>query len=298
MKNIRKLKDEFFAYLRYEKNAAENTITGYAYDLNEFCGFLEKHGISVKDIDHRKLREFVAFLAARKYQKSSISRKLSGLRSFFKYLSKHELIGDNPARYLSSFKGDEKIPSFLEYDEVRSLLEVPDKNTLRGLRDAAIMEFLYTSGIRVSELVSLNAGDVNFLSGMVKVKGKGAKQRWVPVGEKALECLERYFLERRKTQGEKPELFLNNSATRLTKRSVGRIIDKYIKILSIKKHVTPHTFRHTFATHLLNAGCDLRSIQEMLGHVNLSTTQVYTHLTTQKLKKVYDGTHPHAAIQR
>ena len=291
--------DEFFSYLEYEKNSSLNTVAGYRNDLEEFCGFFENRGIGrAEDLDHKKLREWVAFLVGKRYGKNSISRKLSCVRSFFRFMVKRDLVKENPAAYLSSFKKEERIPSFLEYGEVQALLELPDKSTLKGSRDAAILELLYSSGLRLGELVSLNIGDVDFISGTVKVKGKGSKQRFIPVGEKALECLERYLSLRKKPGCDRQELFLNNGGTRLTGRSVGRLLGGYIEALSIRKKVTPHTLRHTFATHLLNAGCDLRSIQEMLGHVNLSTTQIYTHMTTQKLKKVYSGTHPHAYLKR
>ncbi len=285
---------KFAVYLEYERNVSSNTIIAYNADIREFNKFIEKSGISLRKVNHLNIREYLAFLLEKGYGKSTVARKLASLRSFYKYLMKEKVVGKNPLIYVSTPKQEEKIPSFLELEEIIELLKMPDRRTLMGLRDAAILEVLYGSGIRVSELVNLDIRNVDIIGGGVKVIGKGKKERLVPIGEKALSCIEEYLDRRRETQGEKYALFLNNKADRITARGISRLLSKYVKIMSIRKHVTPHTLRHTFATHLLNAGCDLRAIQEMLGHVNLSTTQIYTHLSTQRLKKVYNKSHPHA----
>ncbi len=285
---------KFTVYLEYERNVSGNTIIGYNADIREFNGFIDRNKISIKKANHQHVREYLAFLLEKGYKKNTIARKLASLRSFFKYLVKEKVVGKNPLVHVFTPKQEERIPVFLELEEVVELLEIPDRSTLMGLRDAAALEVLYSCGIRVSELVNMDVRNVDFLGRGIKVMGKGEKERLVPIGEKALNCLERYLEKRRETQGEKHALFLNYKAARISTRSISRLLSRYIKLLSIRKRVTPHTLRHTFATHLLNAGCDLRAIQEMLGHVNLSTTQVYTHLTTKRLKKVYDRAHPHA----
>lgn len=296
MKNVlKKYLKNFIVYLEYEKNVSAHTIIAYKTDLEEFSVFLDSRTLgNIGKIDHLLIREYLACLLKKGHKKSSIGRKLATLRSFFKFLVREKLIYKNPILYISTPKQEERIPSFLEMDEVKGLIEMPDRSTVEGLRDASILEVLYSTGIRVSELAGLDVQAVDFIGGVIKVKGKGGKERMVPIGERALDCLGTYLKARRSEQGDKQALFLNYRATGFSVRSVNRLIDKYVKLVSIKKHVTPHTLRHTFATHLLNAGCDLRAIQEMLGHVNLSTTQVYTHLTIQRLKKVYDKAHPHA----
>jgi site-specific recombinase XerD len=213
------------------------------------------------------------------------------LRTFFKFLSREGYIKTNPATLLLTPKLDKRLPQFLTEDEINKLLDSPSKDDISGLRDRAIMETFYSTGMRISELVGLNLEDVDFISGVVKVRGKGKKERLLPIGEKALTAL-RHYLDKRKEKTK--EIFLNKSGTRITDRGVRDILEKYIKLTSLKENISPHTLRHTFATHLLNHGADLRSVQELLGHVNLSTTQIYTHLSTERLKNIYDKTHPRA----
>jgi site-specific recombinase XerD len=224
----------------------------------------------------------------------SVGRHLSSLRSFFKFLTREGLIKANPILILSSPKLDKHLPQFMTEDETAKLIESAfpkDNKDERGRRDRAILETFYSCGIRISELVGLNQQDIDFIGGIIKVFGKGKKERIVPIGEAALSSIRKY-LDLRSRQSE--AVFLNKNGRRITTRGVRDIVDKYIRLAGIRQGVSPHTLRHSFATHLLNRGADLRTVQELLGHANLSTTQIYTHLTTERLKSVYDKAHPHA----
>jgi integrase/recombinase XerC len=243
------------------------------------------------DVDYPVLRRFLAELRARELKPRSVARKLSSLRSFFRYLQREGAIQKNPAALLVTPKLNKVLPHFLTEEEAVHLLESPQEDISGELRDKALFETMYSSGIRVSELVGLSAQDIDFEGHMIKVFGKGKKERIVPIGEKAIAAIRGYLAVRKKPED---AVFLNRSGTRLSTRSVRNSINKYIKKAAIMQKVHPHMFRHSFATHLLNHGADLRSVQELLGHVNLSTTQIYTHLTTEKLKSIYDKAHPRA----
>lgn len=285
----------FEQYLRYEKNESIHTLRNYLLDLRQFDSFLQGQGIrSVSDITHFVLRQFLAELATKKYQKTSISRKVAAVKSFFKYLNRKHFLSANPAKMLRSPKIEKKLPRFLEVKEMQQLLDAPPPDGFFGWRDRSILETLYSTGMRVAELVSMNCADVDFFSGLVRVTGKGAKERVIPIGEKALQALPRYLDEREQKARHTEALFLNTNGHRITARSINRIIARYIRKTSVDKKISAHVLRHTFATHLLNAGCDLRSIQEMLGHSSLETTQKYTHVTVERLKKIYEKTHPRA----
>jgi len=281
--------DKFTSYLEIEKNASSHTILNYKLDLTEFGNFLKDTAID--KIDYLSLRKYLAHLKEKNLKSRTLARKVSCLRTFFKFLSREGYIKTNPATLLLTPKLDKRLPQFLTEDEINKLLDSPSKDDISGLRDRAIMETFYSTGMRISELVGLNLEDVDFISGVVKVRGKGKKERLLPIGEKALTAL-RHYLDKRKEKTK--EIFLNKSGTRITDRGVRDILEKYIKLTSLKENISPHTLRHTFATHLLNHGADLRSVQELLGHVNLSTTQIYTHLSTERLKNIYDKTHPRA----
>lgn len=281
--------DKFTAYLEIEKNASSHTILNYKLDLTEFANFLKD--TTVDKIDYLSLRKYLAFLKEKNLKSRTLARKVSCLRTFFKFLSREGYIKSNPATLLLTPKLDKRLPQFLTEDEMLKLLEAPPKDGESGLRDRAILETFYSTGMRISELVGLNMDDIDFISGVVKVRGKGKKERLLPIGEKALSALRQYIDSRKeKTK----EVFLNKNGIRITDRGVRDILEKYIKLTSLKENISPHTLRHTFATHLLNHGADLRSVQELLGHVNLSTTQIYTHLSTERLKNIYDKTHPRA----
>jgi integrase/recombinase XerC len=285
--------EKFMNYLKVEKNAAAHTITNYATDLKAFAAFLGDKDIG--SIDHLTLRRFLAEMRSKNYAKRTMARKLAALRTFFRFLYREGHIKSNPITAVSTPKLDKKLPKFLDVDQVARLITKPDASTVPGRRDRAIFETLYSSGLRVSELVGLDSDDVDFISGVVKVLGKGSKERIVPIGDQALKAI-RDYLEGRGAMKvkDKHAVFLNKSGTRLSDRSVRRIVDKYIRLCSIETKISPHSLRHSFATHLLDRGADLRSVQELLGHMNLSTTQIYTHVTMERLKSVYDKAHPRA----
>ena len=279
----------FLKYLQVEKNYSEHTLLNYSLDLVDFFAFLGHDRVG--EVDYPALRRFLAELRAKALRPRSVARKLSSLRSFFRYLQREGLIQKNPAALLLTPKLDKVLPHFLSEEEAVRLIEAPAEDEVSAPRDKAIFETLYSTGIRVSELVGLNQTDVDLIGNVVKARGKGRKERIVPIGNKAVEALRSYF-NTRKDRFE--AVFLNRSGGRLTARSVRNIINKHILKAAIQQKVHPHMMRHSFATHLLNRGADLRSVQELLGHVNLSTTQIYTHLTTERLKIVYDKAHPRA----
>ncbi len=288
---------QFLNYLEGGRGASPHTIRNYGIDLREFLGFLHKR--SLAEVDPLVVRSFLAHLKSRGHSKATLSRKLAALRSFFKFLARENHLHSNPVLGIATPKREKKLPQFLDEQEVTHLLEAPSGETWEAKRDRSILETLYSSGVRVSELVGLNRGDVDLLSGLVKVRGKGKKERIVPVGEKALAAVRGYMESlpsslAKKNDGPEGSLFLNRSGSRLTDRSIRRLIVKYARRVSLKSGISPHTLRHTFATHLLDHGADLRSVQELLGHANLSTTQIYTHVTTRRLQEAYQQAHPRA----
>jgi tyrosine recombinase XerC len=281
--------EKFIRYLEIEKNYSRHTVLNYHLDLEGFKKFIDNQ--QIEKIDYLILRKYLAFLKEKNLTARTIVRHLSTLRSFFRFLTREGYIKTNPAASLLTLKLDKHLPSFLTEDEVNKLIESAVPKDERGLRDRAILETFYSTGMRVSELTGLNTPEIDFIGGIVKVMGKGKKERIVPIGEVAIAAI-RAYLGKRKKQTD--TLFLNKNGTRITTRGIRNIVAKYIRIASIKQDVSPHTFRHSFATHLLNRGADLRSVQELLGHANLSTTQIYTHLTTERLKSVYNKAHPRA----
>ena len=305
----------FEEYLRVEKNRSPHTVLAYTRDLSQFQAFLagDAGGDGIKGIDHLTVRRYIGSLY-KKEKKSSIGRKLASIRSFFDFMMKKGYTANNPARMVSIPKREKTLPSFISVDEAFALMDVPHGTSLGKLRDRAILELLYSSGLRVSELVGLDRSDIDLKEGVLKVLGKGSKERIVPIGEKAVEAIEEYLKSRGQGSGvganlvfarqieaitriaptDNRPLFLNLRGGRLTQRSVERFVKKYTSGLAVGKRVTPHSLRHTFATHLLDNGADLRGIQEMLGHVSLSTTQKYTHLSMDRLMAVYDNAHPKA----
>lgn len=285
-------RDKFLNYLKIEKNYSPHTLTNYERDLKELESFLENNfkNIDIKEIDYFILRKFLVFLSSQ-ISKRSMARKISTLKSFFKFLVREGIIENNPAVSLIYPRQEKKLPTFLTEEEVDKLLESIKGEDFITLRDKAILEFLYSCGARVSEVINLKKEDIDLIGGIVKVKGKGKKERILPLGEPAIRAIKKY-LDKRKDNSS--FLFVNYKGEKLSDRGVRLILEKYIKKLAFKFRVSPHTLRHSFATHLLNRGADLRSVQELLGHSSISTTQIYTHLSIDRLKKIYEKAHPRA----
>ncbi len=285
-------------YLEVERNASPYTVSNYTTDLLGFFQFLRDKKIdSLKEVDRHTLRDYLSHLMKKGFVKASIARKLSAIRSFYRYLLQEGLVSTSPAATTSSPKLDKRLPSFLTLEEVGRLLEAPDLSTPQGQRDRALLELLYASGLRVSELVKLNLEQINLDTREIRVWGKGSKERVVLMGKPAAEALAAYISEGRpKLLGGKRSstLFVNRYGGRPNERRVQRILEKYARVAGMAKRVHPHMLRHTFATHLLDGGADLRVVQELLGHAALSSTQIYTHVTKSQAKKVYLSAHPMA----
>ncbi len=291
-------------YLRHEKDASEHTVKNYMADLYQFDGYMQKNHANIANagksgltkIDHNIVRSYLSTLFG-KNNPASIARKLASLRSFFKYWIKEGVLSANPAKDVATPKVPKRLPKFLTVDEVATLLNSPTNTDILTLRDKAMMEVMYASGLRVSELVGLDTDHVSLAEGVVKVLGKGRKERVVPIGQKAQTALANYFARREELLDKShpsKAVYLNRQGERITPRSVERMVQKYLRVSGIQKEVTPHVLRHSFATHMLNSGADLRGIQELLGHTSLSTTQKYTHVSVDKLMDVYEKTHPKA----
>ncbi len=281
--------EHFLRYLEVERNASTHTLRAYRKDLESFAAYVQKKPSAV---DMGDIRSFIAHQIKGGLNKSTAGRRLASIRSFLKYLHREGHIKSNPAKLVSTPRASKLLPKFLSVDDVFSLIEKPAGIGFIPLRDRAILELLYSSGLRVSEISGLNVDEVNIREGLVKVKGKGKKERILPVGTKAAEALKSYMVERILLKKRDSALFLNRSDTRLAERSIRRIVVKYAKLTGITAAIGPHTLRHTFASHLLQSGADLRVIQELLGHSSLSTTQKYTHLDITHLMDVYDKSHP------
>ena len=300
--------DDFMKHLKYERNASPHTLRNFESDLIQFYDYVappdekgKRRSVNVRDIDHLTIREYMARLYELKKKKSSIHRKVASLRTFFRFLCREGVMEMNPAKLVATPRVERTLPNHLSIEQMVRFIETPDTETLLGKRDRSMLELLYASGLRVSELVGLNITDVDFTNLTVRVKGKGRKERIVPFGQHALRALQDYLAVRGELLIEADEdkrdpaaLFFNYQGTRINPRSVGRMVDKYVKMCADVHHISPHSLRHSFATHLLDAGADLRAIQEMLGHARLSTTQKYTHVSTDKLMEVYDKAHPKA----
>jgi integrase/recombinase XerC len=290
----------FLRYLEIERNCSALTIKSYNEDLNSFLDYLKDRcgGVSsIRAIEIGLLRGYVAYLHECQYAKTTMARRLACLRTLFRYAVREGLVDANPAKALRTPRLGRKLPHFLTNEQVASLLEAPPANTPMGLRDRAIFETLYSAGLRVAELVSLNVTDWDRDAGIVRVKGKGRKERVALIGRYAAKALT-HWLEVRIPDPTAPAhhaaMFLNKRGRRLTTRSIGRIVEKYLSVTGLNRLTTPHTLRHSFATHLLDGGADLRSVQELLGHKSLTTTQIYTHVSTKRLRETYEKSHPHA----
>jgi integrase/recombinase XerC len=306
---MEQLLTQFLEHLRYERNLSEHTLRNYESDLQQFYDYLvpahpqtgKRTEPALVAIDHITVREWLATLHAAHKQKASIARKLAALRTFFQFLVREGLLEMNPAKLVSTPRLEKKLPKHLSIEEAIKFVEAPNLETDLGKRDRAMLELMYATGVRVAELTKLNLGHIDFKNRLIRVTGKRRKERIVPFGEPALDALKVYldvregFLDAAPVSEREPEaLFLNYQGTRITTRSVGRMVEKYIRICAGRYDISPHALRHSFATHLLDSGADLRDIQELLGHARLSTTQVYTHVSMEKLIQVYDKAHPKA----
>jgi integrase/recombinase XerC len=334
--NENKLIDEFLNYLRFERHFSPHTAKCYAADLHQFCGFLAdtsappadtpalatgydpaggqggtatavappetattaQAGVDLLAVETEDVQRFLTFLRTQEYSKSTTARKLATLRSFFKFCLKRSYVKSNPLSTIRTPKQDKRLPKFLEEHEVRKLLETPDVTSMLGCRDRAMLETMYSTGVRVSELVDLNLADIDFVGEALHIRGKGKKERITPISPTALAWIKRY-MELRRADPRSPSfnaeaVFVNKHGQRLSTRSVRRKLDKYLAICGLDPAISPHTLRHSFATHMLNRGADLRAVQELLGHQSLSTTQIYTHVTAARMKQAYDQAHPRA----
>lgn len=293
----------FLTHLRVEKSASHLTLISYRTDLGQFFDFLAEYyqvnqeEIPISCLNHRAVREYISKMQNHDFSRSTIARKLAALRSFVKYLCRENVLEGNPIANVSTPKQEKKLPRFLYPREINLLMEAPDIKNAAGIRDKAILETLYAAGVRVSELVGINISDLELNEQWIKIRGKGNKERLAPLGTKSIESVNDYLHRSRpyllaRGNNTNEALFLNKFGTRLSVRSIRNIINKYVEQLALTQKVSPHTLRHSFATHLLNGGADLRAVQELLGHVKLSTTQIYTHLTKDRIKTIHDETHP------
>lgn len=290
--------NEFIQYLAVERGLAQNTLESYGRDLRQFQAYLHNGQLDfIKDSSRSTILAYLNNLQTKGRAVSTISRNLAAIKSFYQYLVRERYLEKDPAAHLESPKLEKKLPKILSISEVEELLKQPNTFLPTGLRDKAMLELLYATGIRVSELISLNISDINLDMGYIKCYGKGAKERIVPLGSIAAKCVQEYIGKGRPKlvrTYEEAALFVNHHGNRLTRQGFWKIIKKYAQEATINKEITPHTLRHSFATHLLENGADLRSVQEMLGHADISTTQIYTHVTKNRLKEVYDKAHPRA----
>ncbi len=287
--------DRFIEYLKYQRNYSNFTCNNYNKDLNEYNSFILSNKINYKNMDYNEAKEYVIYLNKKNDAKSTISRKLSSLRTFYKYLVLNNKVESNPFLLVSSPKKEKRIPKFINYNNMEEILNVPNIKTKEGQRERVILEVLYASGVRVSELVNIKLKDIDFSNKNILILGKGSKERLVSFGDYALEYINLYLKEGRKLllDGVKSDyLIVGKKSEKLTTRRVEQIIDDIIKRTSIKLNITPHMFRHTFATHLLDNGCDLLVVQELLGHASLSSTEIYTHVSNEHLREVYLKCHP------
>lgn len=306
----------FLDYLKLERHFSDYTVRSYGADLWQFGQFIGGQigtafasaafvGEKTETLDAKfvrcetgLVREFLAYLAAQNYTKSTTARKLATLRSFYKFVIRRGLCTTSPLTTIRTPKQERRLPKCLDLEQVQKLLDAPGEGDILALRDKAMLEVLYSSGIRVSELVELETQDIDLTEGILRVRGKGRKDRLTPIGSQAILAVKRYFIARqadpKMTTADVARVFLNKHGESLSTRSVRRKLDKYLGMAGLDPGISPHTLRHSFATHLLNNGADLRSVQELLGHQSLSTTQVYTHLTTKRMKDVYDNAHPRA----
>ena len=283
-------KDMFLNYIK-NKNYSNYTIDSYNKDLDNFYVYLTQNNTDIKKVNYKFLRGYLTVLYDKKYSKKTIARNISTLKSFFKYLKKEYIIESNPMNLIKTPKIDKKLPKFLNYDDLEKILSIPDTTTFLGKRNALILELLYSTGVRVSELVNIKLNDIDLSEEKILILGKGNKERYVLFGSKAKEKMLDYLKEK---TDDSPYLIVNRYGNKITDRGIRKILDSIILEASLSYKISPHTLRHTFATHMLDSGADIEIVKELLGHESLSTTQIYTHVTSESLKRVYSETHPRA----
>ena len=296
MEEVKEL-DDYLEYLKYQKNYSDYTITNYSHDILEFLDYLESEALDFKSIEYSDIRFFLMYLKDKRCDdNATISRKLSSLRGFYKYLANEKIVSTNVFSLVSGPKKSKKLPRYFEYNELEELFNAPDTRTPLGQRNLLLLEMLYATGVRVGELVSIKVSDIDFSNRSILILGKGNKERYVQYGEYCEDILNTYLddgYKKLNTTNSK-YLFLNNNGGELTERGVRYILDELIKKTTINKNISPHMIRHSFATHLLNEGCDLLTVQKLLGHESIKATQIYTHVTTDRLKEVYYHSFPRA----
>lgn len=293
------MKEKFLEKLKYEYNYSDLTINGYDYEITKFLDYLNDNHLDYKKINIDMIRNYLKYLDSLKYKKNSISKNLSSLRSYYKFLTEEKVVLNNPFKNISNPKKDKKLPDFLNYEEINKLFDSADTTTPLGLRNRCILELLYDTGIRVSELVNLKINDIEFDKKIINILGKGKKERIVYYGDYLQEVLGKYINDSRKyllNNKLSEYLILNNNGSKITTRGVEYIIDKMVNEAAIKHKISPHVLRHTFATHMLNGGADIKSIQQLLGHESLSTTGIYTHITNDVLRQEYLKNHPRSNL--
>ncbi len=293
---------EFLRHLALQKNASAHTVKSYREDLTQAVEFFRQRSTArsggPEQLTTRQLRAYLAWLHEQGYARTTVARRLAAVRSWCRFLCRRGLLANNPAEGLRGPRQEKKLPHFVSREDMGRLLSAPPSDTPQGLRDRAILEVLYSAGLRVSELTGLNLTDLDFDQGLAMVRGKGRRERLAILGGPAVEALQQWLPQRQALGGPRastqPALFLNRRGSRLTSRSVGRLLEKYLAGAGLDPRTSPHTLRHSFATHLLNGGADIRSVQELLGHRSLATTQIYTHVSTQRLQESYHKAHPRA----
>ena len=289
--------DEFLTFIVKQKKYSDNTCQNYGIDLDEFYLYLKKEGINYTDVDYKCVKGYLVDLYDKNLSRNTISRKLSSLRSFYKYLFNNEIVNVNPFKFVSSPKKEKKLPKYLTISEIKELFEVPNIESPLGQRDRLILEVLYSSGIRVGELVNIKIEDIDFFNKEIRILGKGNKERIALIGDSCIKYINLFINDgRKKILGKhhitSDYLIINEHGKNITTRGVELLLDNIEKRTFIKKKITPHMLRHSYATHLLNEGCDILTVKELLGHESLESTQVYTHVSNERLKEVYMKCHP------
>ena len=290
---MEQLIEKFIDYLKVQKNYSSFTLLNYKKDIEEYEMFLKEKNYNYKNMDYKKCTEYLLFLDNRNLKKTSVSRRLSSLRTFYKYLVLNNFVDNNPFLLVSSPKKEKKMPKFINYSGIEEIFNIPNIKTKEGQRERVILEILYGSGVRVSELVNIKIKDIDFSNKTILIFGKGSKERMVSFGEPALDSIKQYINDGRKQyEIESEYLIVGKNEEQLTTRRIEQIIGELINKTSIKMNITPHMFRHTFATHLLDNGSDLIAVQELLGHESLASTEIYTHISNEHLREVYLKCHP------